>query len=313
MAGMKFGVQLLPQDVSWAEWRDGWVQADQLGFDSLWSYDHVHAPRGAPEQPCFEGWMGMAALAVLTKRAEVGMLVSGVVYRNPALLVKMATTVDHITGGKSIFGIGAGWHANEHVAYGWGFPPAGERVSRLAEALQVTHALWDGAPGEPASFEGAYYRLDGAYCNPPPIRQPRPPILVAGGGPRIIGLVARYADIWDCWPPLSQAQERYEILRRECGKIGRPVDQIVRSASVDLMYEPDSGRLAERVEELSRRQQRDADVIRGRLLAGGPQEMIDQVRSFAEAGIQQMILHVPSPYDLEGVERFAREVMPAFR
>ena len=313
MTSMKFGVQLLPQEVSWDQWRDAWVRADQLGFDSLWSYDHVHAPRGAPAQACFEGWMGMAALAALTEQAEVGMLVSAVHFRNPGLLVKMATTVDHVTGGKSIFGLGAGWHVNEHEAYGWGFPSAGERVSRLAEALQVTHALWDAPAGQPASFEGTYYRLEDAYCNPPPIRQPHPPIMVAGGGPRIIGLVARYADMWDCWPPLSDVGERYERLRRACDKLGRPVDQIVRSLSVDLLYEPDSRRLAERVEAHVRGQNRDPSTLRARLLAGGPGEMIDQIGAYVDAGLDQIILHVGSPYDLEGIESFAQEVVPHFR
>jgi alkanesulfonate monooxygenase SsuD/methylene tetrahydromethanopterin reductase-like flavin-dependent oxidoreductase (luciferase family) len=313
MTEIRFGVQFLPQDVSWAEWRDAWVRADELGFDSLWSYDHVHAPRGAPLRPCFEGWIGMAALAALTRRAQIGMLVSAVLFRNPALLVKMATTVDHITGGKSILGLGAGWHANEHQAYGWGFPPAGERVSRLAEALEVTHALWDGVPDRPASFAGTYYRLEGAYCNPPPIRQPHPPIMVAGGGPRIVRLVARHADMWDCWPPLSDVRARYELLRSECDRIGRPADQVVRSVSVDFLYEADPRRLPERVEALIRQQDRDPSVLRARLLSGGSPEMIEQIRTYVDAGVQQLILHVGSPHDLEGVERFAREVVPAFR
>jgi len=154
MTGIRFGVQFLPQEVSWDQWRDAWVRADQLGFDSLWSYDHVHAPRGAPPRPCFEGWMGMAALAALTRQAEVGMLVSAVMFRNPALLVKMATTVDHVTGGKSILGLGAGWHVNEHQAYGWGFPRAGERVSRPPAAPHGAPALGDGPPGGPATDHG---------------------------------------------------------------------------------------------------------------------------------------------------------------
>lgn len=313
MAGIRFGVQFLPQDVSWEQWRDAWLRADQLGFDSLWSYDHMHAPRGAPAQPCFEGWVGMAGLAALTRQAWVGMLVSAVLFRNPALLIKMATTVDHITGGKSILGLGAGWQVSEHQAYGWGFPPAGERVSRLAEGLQVAHALWNAPSGQPASFEGAYYRLEEAYCNPPPIQQPHPPIMVAGGGPRIVRLVARYADMWDCWPPLSDVHARYELLRRECDAIGRPADQIVRSLSVDYLYEPDPRRLPERVDTLIQRQDRDPSVLRARLLAGGPTDMIDQIRMYADAGVQQLILHVGSPYDVEGVERFAEEVMPIFR
>src|SRR5258708_12499251 len=111
---MKIGVQLLPQGVTWNQWRDGWLRIDELGFDSNWSFDHVHAPRGAVDSDTFEGWVGMGALAALTRNAWTGMLVSPITFRNPGLLVKMATTLDHITGGKSILGLGAGWHVNEH-------------------------------------------------------------------------------------------------------------------------------------------------------------------------------------------------------
>ena len=312
MTTLKFGAQPLPQEVSWEEWRAAWLRMEELGFDSLWSYDHVHAPRGTPESPCFEGWMGMAALGALTKRADVGMLVSGVLYRNPALLVKMATTFDHIVGGRSILGIGAGWHANEHEAYGWGFPSAGERVSKLEEALQLTRALF-AAAGRPISYEGKYYRLDGACNNPPPLAKPHPPILVAGGGPRMVRLAARYADVHDSWAPLDAVRQRYDILRQECDRIGRPFETITRSLSMDFIYDSNPDRLSERIEEIIQRHNRDPQQLRDRLLAGGSKEMIERLRPFAEAGVQQVILHVPSPYDLEGVEAFAREVMPAFR
>jgi len=312
MTSIKFGVQLLPQQVTWTEWRDGWLRVDALGYDSNWSYDHVHAPRGNPTAECFEGWVGMAALAALTPRARTGMLVSPVTFRNPGLMVKMATTLDHVTGGRSIFGIGAGWHVNEHQAYGFDFPSPGERVSRLEETLQITHALWD-ANGGPASFDGKYFKLDQAYCNPPPVQRPRPPILVAGGGPRIVGLVARYADMYDCWPPLSAVRERYERLGGVCAKIGRPFEAITRSLSMDLAWAPDAASRQRRIDDaLAAAPGRDPDLIRPRLLVGNAAEMIDQVSAYAEAGVQQLILHVPSPYDMDGLEHVAHEVMPAF-
>jgi alkanesulfonate monooxygenase SsuD/methylene tetrahydromethanopterin reductase-like flavin-dependent oxidoreductase (luciferase family) len=311
MTAITFGVQLLPQEVSWAQWRDGWLLVDSLGYHSNWSYDHVHAPRGAPAADCFEGWVGMAALAALTPNAWTGMLVSPITFRNPGLMVKMATTLDHVTNGKSIFGLGAGWHVNEHQAYGFGFPPPGERVSRLEEALKITHALWG---SQPASFDGTNYQLDQAYCNPAPLQQPHPPIMVAGGGPRIVGLVARYADMYDCWPPLSSVRERYQRLEDACGKIGRPFDHITRSLSVDLLWAPDPTDRAARIEQaIGNPAGRDPELLKARLLVGGAQEMIDQVGAYAEAGVQQVILHVPSPYDLDGLEHVARDVLPAFR
>jgi alkanesulfonate monooxygenase SsuD/methylene tetrahydromethanopterin reductase-like flavin-dependent oxidoreductase (luciferase family) len=310
---MQFGVQLLPQEVTWSEWRDGWLRVDDLGFDSNWSFDHVHAPRGDPASPTFEGWVGMAALATLARHTWTGMLVSPGTFRNPGLMLKMATTMDHLTGGKFIYGLGAGWHANEHRAYGFGWPEPRERVSRLAEALEITHRMWNRA-AQPASFEGRYYQLDRAFTNPPPLQAPRPPILVAGSGPRILRLAARYADIYDSWPPLGPMLQRFAALRAECERIGRPYAAIKRSVSVDYLWAPDPSTRTEQIEAIvAASPDRDPAMIRGRILAGGQKELIDQIRAYAAEGAEQVILHVGSPYDMEGLERFAHEVIPAFR
>ncbi len=310
---MRFGVQLLPQQVSWADWRDAWLRVDELGFDTNWSYDHVHAPRGDPYQPCFEGWIGMAALAALSRHCWTGIAVSAVAYRNPALLVKMATTFDHVTGGRSIFGLGAGWHQNEHEAYGWGpFPSAGERVGRLDEALQIAHAMWnDGA--EPADFQGRYYQLQGAVCRPAPLQSPHPPILVAGSGPRLLGLVARYADWWDSWAPIEQAIERRALLAEHCARAGRDLAAITWSISADYLYEPSQIRLQERVAAQAAIAGREPRYTRGRMVAGDLDAIAQQVQAMADAGVDHLLLHVPSPYDMAAVELFAREVMPSFR
>jgi alkanesulfonate monooxygenase SsuD/methylene tetrahydromethanopterin reductase-like flavin-dependent oxidoreductase (luciferase family) len=310
---MKFGVQLLPQDVTWNQWRDGWLRVDELGFDSNWSFDHVHAPRGNPESDSFEGWVGMAALAALSRDCWTGMLVSPVTFRNPALMVKMATTLDHVTGGKSVFGLGAGWHVNEHQAYGFGWPSPGERVSRLAEALEITHRMWN-RQEQPASFAGRFYQLDRANNNPAPLQSPHPPILVAGSGPRIVGLVARYADIYDSWPPLDALQQRFDLLAEACTRIGRPYEAITRSLSVDYLWSPDPAQRESQIAQaVSVTPGRDPAMLRARILSGGPDELIAQIRTYMSSGVQQLILHIPSPYDLAGLEKFATEVLPAFR
>ncbi|MDQ6672389.1 MAG: LLM class flavin-dependent oxidoreductase [Chloroflexota bacterium] len=310
---MQFGVQLLPQEVSWPEWRDSWLRIDALGFDSNWSFDHVHAPRGKPDSDSFEGWVGMGALAALTRNAGTGMLVSPVTFRNPALMVKMATTLDHITGGKSIYGLGAGWHVNEHQAYGFGWPSAGERVSRLAEALEITHRMWN-RDAQPASFSGRFYQLDQAFNNPAPLQSPHPPILVAGSGPRIIGLVARYADVYDSWPPLDALQQRFRLLAEACAGVNRSYDTITRSLSVDYLWAPDpSTRESQFDDAVNATPGRDPATLRARILGGGPAELIEQIRTYQAAGVQQIILHIPSPYDMQGLQHFAQEVLPAFR
>ncbi len=309
---MKIGVQLLPQGVTWNQWRDGWLRIDELGFDSNWSFDHVHAPRGAVDSDTFEGWVGMGALAALTRNAWTGMLVSPITFRNPGLLVKMATTLDHITGGKSILGLGAGWHVNEHEAYGFGWPSPGERVSRLAESLEITKRMWN-REEQPASFAGRFYQLDGAINNPGPVQSPHPPILVAGSGPRIIGLVAQYADMYDSWPPLDALQQRFELLAQACDRIGRPYEAITRSLSVDYLWAPDPAKgEAQIAAAVAVTPGRDPATLQARILSGGASELIDQIHGYASVGVQQLILHVTSPYDMDGLERFASDVLPAF-
>ncbi len=309
---MKIGVQLLPQGVTWNQWRDGWLRIDELGFDSNWSFDHVHAPRGAVDSDTFEGWVGMGALAALTRNAWTGMLVSPITFRNPGLLVKMATTLDHITGGKSILGLGAGWHVNEHEAYGFGWPSPGERVSRLAESLEITKRMWN-REEQPANFAGRFYQLDGAINNPGPVQSPHPPILVAGSGPRIIGLVAQYADMYDSWPPLDALQQRFELLAQACDRIGRPYEAITRSLSVDYLWAPDPAKREAQISAaVAITPGRDPAMLQARILSGGASELIDQIHGYASVGVQQLILHVPSPYDMDGLERFASGVLPAF-
>jgi alkanesulfonate monooxygenase SsuD/methylene tetrahydromethanopterin reductase-like flavin-dependent oxidoreductase (luciferase family) len=302
------GIQLLPQGVSWATWRDAWLRVDELGFDANWSFDHVHAPRGDPAGDSFEGWVGMAALAALTRSARTGILVSPVTFRNPALVVKMATTLDHVTGGKFTLGLGAGWFAGEHTAYGFAYPSPGERVSRLAEALEITTRMWD-RTAQPASYTGRHYSIAEAYTSPPPLQDPRPPILVAGSGPRVLGLVARYADVYDSWPPLDGLQQRFVQLAERCAEIGRPFEAITRSVSVDYLWAPDPGTRAACV-EAALTPGRDPAITRARLLAGGPKELIAGLKELEALGAQQVILHVPSPYDMDGLEHFAAEVLP---
>jgi alkanesulfonate monooxygenase SsuD/methylene tetrahydromethanopterin reductase-like flavin-dependent oxidoreductase (luciferase family) len=172
--------------------------------------------------------------------------------------------------------------------------------------------LWnEGA--EPVDFQGRYYRLEGAICRPAPLQSPHPPILVAGSGSRLLGLVARYADWWDSWAPIEQALERRALLTAACGRIGRAVSSITWSISADYLYEPSPTRLHERVAEQAAIAGRDPGFTRSRMIAGDLDAISRQVQALAEAGVDHVLLHVPSPYDMAAVELFAREVMPSFR
>jgi F420-dependent oxidoreductase-like protein len=225
---------------SYAELERFWRLADELGFYGVWDYDHFYGPDAIGDavardyrKDTLEAWTTLAAMATVVKRARVGCLVTGVTYRNPAVLAKMAVTVDHISGGRLEFGLGAAWHEAEHRGYGIPFPSAGERIAILDEALRVIKALWT---EDTASFDGQHFRLEDAICNPKPVQKPHPPIVVAGqGAKKSLRVVATHADEWNGtaiepaeWSRISH------VLTSHCDAIGRDPGAIRRGVQVFL-------------------------------------------------------------------------------
>jgi F420-dependent oxidoreductase-like protein len=225
---------------SYAELERFWRLADELGFYGVWDYDHFYGPDAIGDavardyrKDTLEAWTTLAAMATVVKRARVGCLVTGVTYRNPAVLAKMAVTVDHISGGRLEFGLGAAWHEAEHRGYGIPFPSAGERIAILDEALRVIKALWT---EDTASFDGQHFRLEDAICNPKPVQKPHPPIVVAGqGAKKSLRVVATHADEWNGtgiepaeWSRISH------VLTSHCDAIGRDPAAIRRGVQVFL-------------------------------------------------------------------------------
>ncbi|SEH84199.1 probable F420-dependent oxidoreductase, Rv1855c family [Mycolicibacterium rutilum] len=211
-----------------------WRSADELGFPAVWNYDHFYGLVD-PTTPTLEGWTSLSAMAVVVRRARVGCLVSGVTYRNPAVLAKMAVTVDHISGGRLDFGIGAGWHEDEHRGYGIDFPSPGERVAMVDEALTVIRRLWT---EDTVDFDGRFYTLRGARCDPKPLQQPHPPIVVGASQPKMLAVAARHADEWNMpsTAPQDWATAR-DHLDRACRDAGRDPSSIRRG--VQLFLHPD--------------------------------------------------------------------------
>ncbi|OBF15708.1 TIGR03560 family F420-dependent LLM class oxidoreductase [Mycobacterium sp. ACS4331] len=208
-----------------------WRSADDLGFHGIWNYDHFYGLID-PEQSTYEGWTSLAAMAAVTQRARVGCLVSSVTFRNPAVLAKMAVTVDHISGGRLEFGIGAGWHENEHAGYGLAFPSPGQRVAMLDEALTVIRGLW---ANDRFSHAGEFFTVDDALANPKPLQRPHPPIVIGGGRPRMLRVVARHADEWNM--PSQGADEWAATSARldaACAEVGRDPSEIRRSVQLFL-------------------------------------------------------------------------------
>ena len=312
---MRFGLQINPYTAG----ADGNVwdltaQAAQIvdvsGFDSVWVYDHVLYEggfAGHPEpEPALECFTVLGALAAITRRVRLGQLVTAVPYRNPALVAKMATTLDHISHGRSILGLGAGWHRREYEGYGWGeFEPVPVRMRRLEEALKVILALWTASP---ASFDGEFYRLDAVKDDPPPIQRPHPPIMVGGSGERVsLRLAAQYAQMCNVSGGPERIAHLFEVLREHCERLGRPYADITRSVYITVMVGRDQA------EADAKRRHLQAAVRGDGALAGTPEQLVEWLRGYAAAGCQHAILRMLDWAEIEPVRLFAEQVLPALQ
>lgn len=214
-----------------------WRDADELGFHGVYDYDHFYGLAHTADT-VLEGWTTLAAMAAVTSRARIGCLVSCVTFRNPALLAKMAVTVDHISGGRLDFGIGAGWHEPEHHGYGIDYPSPGTRVAMLDEALTVIRRLWT---EESVTVAGRFYTLNDALGEPKPVQRPHPPIVIGGSGPKMLRVIARHADEWNM-PVDGDADEWAAVSARlddACAEVGRDPSEIRRAAQLFLHPDQD--------------------------------------------------------------------------
>ncbi|MCA1666253.1 MAG: TIGR03560 family F420-dependent LLM class oxidoreductase [Thermomicrobia bacterium] len=280
---------------------------DDSAFDSLWVYDHFLYEGGYPghpySEPVMECFTTLGAIAAVTQRIRLGQLVLGVPYRNPAAMAKMATTLDLISHGRSILGLGAGWHKREYEAYGWGdFEPAPVRMKRLEEALRVVLAIWT---ERPAHFEGTYYRLDQANENPSPIQQPHPPIMVGGSGEKVtLRLVAQYAQFCNVSGDPETVGRLFGSLRDHCARLDRPFEEITRSIYTTVVIGKDDA-------EVAAKRARLAPFIPDGTLIGTPDQLIEIFREYARVGCQYVVFRTPDWVDVEPVQCFAERVIPA--
>jgi F420-dependent oxidoreductase-like protein len=307
---VEFGVQVAPEGTTYEELVETFQLIEKLGYDSAWLNDHFIPARGDKQSPHFESWILLAALAEHTERIRLGTLVSGNTYRHPAVLAKMATTLDYVSKGRLNLGIGAGWEEYEHRAYGIPFYSAHERAERLGEALQVIRLLWQ---EDKPSFDGEYYDLTEAEFQPKPLQKPHPPIIVGGKGKKwILPLVARYADEWNAPVTVSPSQlkEGLEIIRAECARIER--DPCVREVSIFLPVVTISDvPLVETVTRLGARIVA-GDVARN-VLTGSPDSIKKQIREYLDAGATRVIITTRPGIDRDIMRRFAQEIVPSFR
>ena len=229
---MKFGLDVSQHQLTWDEILSRARSAEDAGFDGAWVFDHFTALYGDPGGPCLEGWTLLSALAAATTRIRLGALVTGVTYRPPSLLATEAVTVDHVSNGRLELGLGAAWHAEEHRALGFEFPSAGERVSRLEEAVTVIKLLMT---EDDATFEGRYYRLANASYHPRPVQQPHPPLWIGGGGERrMLPLIARVADVWHGFGSVEDLTRKSRLVDQHAEAAGRPPSEISRASGLSI-------------------------------------------------------------------------------
>ncbi|MGN6679410.1 MAG: LLM class F420-dependent oxidoreductase [Streptosporangiaceae bacterium] len=230
MADMRYGLKL-SQDATIDQLRAVWRVADEAGFDHCWCMDHLASLGPRDDGPIFEAWTLLAGMAVATSRTRIGCMVTGNTYRHPALLAKAAVTVDHLSGGRLEFGLGAGWAENEHTMLGLPFGSKGDRADWLEEACEIIRSLWT----QPrTSFDGTNYKISEAVAEPKPVQQPYPPIWIGGSGrQRTLRITARYADVWNAaGGSPAEVAEASAVLDQRCDEIGRDPAQIRRSVQM---------------------------------------------------------------------------------
>jgi F420-dependent oxidoreductase-like protein len=295
---VRVGAAFWVQRTDWASLREAVVAAEAAGADDLWIDDHLLTDEGDADDPKLEGWSTVAAVAAVTNRARLGLLVAANTFRNPGLTAKIATTVDHISGGRLNLGIGGGWFAEEHEAFGIEFGSGfGERLDRLAESVEIIRRLLD---GERFSFDGRFYRLHDALAAPRPV-QPHLPILVGGSGPqKTLRIVARHADLWNAYGTPESLTATDAILRERCNEVGRDEAEIERTVNLNVVVRSTRAE-AERVWETYATTHRPREG-EGRLVVGGPvDEVAATLVEYARVGFRHPILIFRSPWDLETI------------
>jgi F420-dependent oxidoreductase-like protein len=280
---LRFGL-CTDQNLPWPVLRDQWRHFESLGFESLWDCDHYQQP-SRPHGPYYEGWTLLAALAAETSTARIGVLVSCNTFRHPALVAKMSTTIDHVSGGRLEVGLGAGWYEPEHAAFGISFPEPAELVARYREAVEIVDAM---LRQEEATYLGNYYQLEQAPSRPQPLQRPRPPLTLGAHGPRMLEIVATYADRWNSHGSVDQIRSRNEILNEACDRVGRNPHSIVRSLyGWASMMDRDPWDSTDAFEAM--------------------------IGAYTEAGIEEFIVDAPRVDQFFTLERVAADVLPRYR
>jgi alkanesulfonate monooxygenase SsuD/methylene tetrahydromethanopterin reductase-like flavin-dependent oxidoreductase (luciferase family) len=309
--GIKLGVALWSQASEWPSFLDAARRADRLGFDHVWTWDHLYAIFGDPHQPIFEGYAALAALAQATEHVRLGLFVGANTFRNPGIVAKAVTTIDHISGGRAILGIGGAWFETEHRSFGIDFGSGfGQRLDWLGEAVPALRTLVDG--GEVTSPDGGRYAFDHLRLAPAPV-QAHLPIMVGGGGERkTLRIVAAYADIWNVFGMPDTVAHKDDVLRAHCAELGRDPSTIQRSLGCKVVIRSTEAAAQARFGEIVRHNrippERLADDITW--WVGTPEQIADRMLAYLAIGFDTFLCETPAPYDAETMEALVSVVKP---
>ena len=303
---IKLGALSWNQYASWSDLRESGIRADRLGYDSIWTWDHLYPIVGSHEGPILEGWLTLAAWAEVTERASIGLMVGANTFRNPAVVAKMATTLDHISNGRAVLGIGGAWFETEHTAYGLEFGSSpGERLRWLEEAVQIMRGMLHGE-----NPSGSRYYTAAEVRNDPLPVQRRLPIVVGGGGPKkTLRIVARFADACNVGGGFESVKSKDEILRQHCEEVGRDEAEIERTVAMGPAFIRDDPDEARRVASEFFAHNGGAEPWKGELI-GSPGQLVETMRKYVGIGFRHFICGFPSPYDAESMERLVAEIKP---
>ena len=311
MADVRLGANLWSQASDWPAFLEAGREAERLGFDHLWTWDHVLAIFGDPSQAIFEGYTALAALAQATHRIGLGLFVGANTFRNPALAAKSVLTIDHVSGGRAMMGLGGAWFELEHRAFGFDFGSGfGQRLDWLAEAVPAVRGLLDG--DEVTSPPGGRYAFDHLQLAPGPA-QNRIPLVIGGSGERkTLRIVAQHADIWNAFGLPEELEHKDEVLRRHCEDVGRNPDEIERSVGCKVTIRSTEAE-AERVRRSLLEHNRTplASVADDHTFwTGTPEQVAETMTAYRRIGFSTFIVELPAPFDLETMDSLVTTVKP---
>lgn len=307
-----FGVSLPQISRTWEETSRAAETFERLGYDSVWVNDHIYGvPR--PEVPILEAWTLLTAVGAITQRVELGTLVSPPGFRNPAMMAKIVATLDQITGGRVVLGMGAGWFEQEFTGYGFPFPGRRERLEMLAEAAEIARRAWT-EPG--LTFNGKHFHTQNLILAPSPARQPHPPILIGGGGEKVtLRIAARFADIWNnSAGSQGRLEHKIGVLKNHCAAVGRDPAEITISQQTLVLIAPDDEQAEAMIERASKIFGGHMGDVRGPLaIAGTPERVAERIQRHIDLGCTHFIIEFFGRDTREPAQIFADTVLPRFK